>query len=186
MEPSHHVFIDHLLPLMRIAAQDRLLDVGCGDGWACRIMAGLASSGTVVGIDASADRIGEARRHAVDFENILHVAAEAEENPWQDGFFTHAVMIDLIYRVKDPAAALRHTYRVLAPGGRLWMLNQIAHENGTAALLERDDDETTTLPRADEYTEMLAQCGFAEPVWQLLPAGNGGVSSLLITARKPL
>ena len=177
---------------MRIAAQDRLLDVGCGDGWACRIMAGFASSGTVVGLDASTDRIGEARRHSVGFENILHIAAEAEENPWQDGFFTHAVMIDTLYRVKDPAGALRHTHRVLAPGGALWILNQIAHENGTAALIEADEESSSKLLRADEYVEMLRSCGFVEPAWQLLPAPDGaGASSaelfsVLITAIKPV
>ncbi|MSO19078.1 MAG: class I SAM-dependent methyltransferase [Acidobacteria bacterium] len=192
MERSKHLFREYLLPLMRIAAQDRLLDVGCGDGWACRIMAGFASSGTVVGLDASTDRIGEARRHSVGFENILHIAAEAEENPWQDGFFTHAVMIDTLYRVKDPAGALRHTHRVLAPGGALWILNQIAHENGTAALIEADEESSSKLLRADEYVEMLRSCGFVEPAWQLLPAPDGaGASSaelfsVLITAIKPV
>mgnify|MGYP003335604608 CR=1 FL=1 len=122
MSAVREMFESLVLPRMALTPGDRILDVGCGDGWACRALATLASQGMVVGIDASGDAIREARKLSLDFDNILYIQADAEENPWQDNFFSHALLIDSLGELRDMEAALRQLHRVLAPEGRVWIV----------------------------------------------------------------
>ena len=158
-------FLELVMPRMAIAPNDRILDLGCGDGWACRAMAALTSEGMVVGIDASGDAIREARRLSGDFDNILYIQADAEENPWQDNFFSHVVMIDTLSAFRDASAALRHVVRVMSPGGKLWIF-----ESG-----DRDAALTAML---------LEQLGFAHVNAESAPAVSESVSAL-ISAQRP-
>ena len=183
MDPLHP-FLSIVLPRMGIAANHRILDLGCGDGWASRAMATLAGAGMVVGIDSNGERIREARRHSAAFENILYVEADAEENPWQDGFFSHAVLIDSIYHVRDAEATLRHLHRVLSPGGQLWMVNQMARANDAPEPPEADTPPAAIL-RAEQYIEMLVRCGLEATQAETITTAPASPASFLITARKP-
>ena len=126
MSTLQKLFLETVLPRMAIAPNDRILDLGCGDGWACRAMASLTSEGMVVGIDASGDAIREARRLSTGYENILYIQADAEENPWQDNFFSHVVIVDTLGELRDADATLRHAHRVMSSGGKLWVLGTSA------------------------------------------------------------
>jgi len=54
MEHDHVYFTERVLDNMSLASTDRILDLGCGDGWACRLMAArLGGSCRVVGLDVS-------------------------------------------------------------------------------------------------------------------------------------
>lgn len=189
MDVIHHPFIDVVLPLMKVAPDDRILDVGCGDGWACRRLAALAPAGMVVGLDASGDRIREARVQSSRFDNLLYICAAAEENPWQGNFFSHALSVDTIYRAGELAAVLRQVYRVLAPGGRLWVVNQIAIENGTSVLLTEPHEGVSPLLGGDQYVDLLRSLGFQETGWRMIPHSEmrgEAPSVLLLTAQKPI
>ncbi|WP_132607665.1 class I SAM-dependent methyltransferase, partial [Pseudomonas aeruginosa] len=50
---------DAILQVLRQRAPRRLLDIGCGEGWLCRALAGEV--GECVGIDASSELIELAR-----------------------------------------------------------------------------------------------------------------------------
>ena len=132
MSAIREMFTSVVLPRMVVGPGDRILDIGCGDGWACRAVAALATLGMVVGIDSSGDAIREARRLSIDFDNILYVPADAEENPWQDNFFSHALLIDALAELRNTEAALRQLHRVLAPGGQVWIVGFDEAASGAA------------------------------------------------------
>ena len=39
MELDHMWVAERTIPKMRLSPKDRILDLGCGEGWTCRLMA---------------------------------------------------------------------------------------------------------------------------------------------------
>jgi ubiquinone/menaquinone biosynthesis C-methylase UbiE len=167
MKPVREIFLEQVLPRMAIQPTDRILDLGCGDGWASRAMAALTTEGMVVGIDPSGGAIREARKLSANFENILFIQADAEENPWQDNFFSRAVMIDALHSLRDTRAALGHLYRVMSPGSRLWIVDQLTPDT---------DEQMIQLIRESGFTDAQREA--------ILNSNNATVDVNRITALK--
>ena len=79
-----------------------------------RALAGRLTSGLLV-VLGSDDATREGRRKFASFDNIMFVAASAEEIPWQDRFFTQ--VLDPAGDWANSARAAQEIARVLAPGG---------------------------------------------------------------------
>src|SRR5215510_15630969 len=88
MEKGHRPVGEQAIAAMNLRAEDRVLDVGCGSGWATRLMAQQASAGRVVGIDISDEMIDLARKSSIEFPNIVFQVATAESLPFADNEFT--------------------------------------------------------------------------------------------------
>jgi len=56
------------------------------------------------GMDISDEMIRHARRASVDFDNLMFVAGEVTQIPWQPNFFSHAISVESSYYWPDPAA----------------------------------------------------------------------------------
>jgi arsenite methyltransferase len=161
MEQDHLPIALPMLEKMRLAPTDNVLDVGCGAGWLSRRVAKLVPQGRVVGMDVSDEMIRHARRASADFENLLFVAGEAAEIPWEANFFSHVVSVESAYYWPDPAAGIREILRVLEPGGSAWILinyyrdNPHSHQWGTLLAVK------THLLSAAEWCELFREAGFA-------------------------
>jgi len=66
------------------------LDVGCGAA-AFAAAVEIGADGRVVGMDISDEMIRHARRSSVDFDNLMFVAGEVAQIPWQPHFFSHVI-----------------------------------------------------------------------------------------------
>src|SRR5512141_2230837 len=89
MERHHISIAEQTIRRMELKPGERVLDLGCGVGWATRIIARLVSdgpegSGQVVGLDVADEMIGRARAASREFENILYVWGSAQKIPWQE------------------------------------------------------------------------------------------------------
>src|SRR4029434_2933388 len=78
MERGHRPGGEQAIALMRVPAHARVLDVGCGSGWATRLLAQYASNGRVTGIDISDEMIRVARDSSQTLPNVDFEAASAE------------------------------------------------------------------------------------------------------------
>ena len=108
----------YLLP--RLAPGLRLLDVGCGPGTITLDLASSVAPGEVVGIDASADVISEARRSAEAVGGpVRFEVGDVYELAFDDDTFDVVHAHQVLQHLADPVAALRELRRVLRPGGTL-------------------------------------------------------------------
>src|SRR3989442_12347935 len=62
LEKSHWETTRQLIDRMHIGDDDNVVDLGCGFGWATRVLPQKASRGIVLGIDLSARMIVQAHR----------------------------------------------------------------------------------------------------------------------------
>src|SRR3981189_2137217 len=90
MEKGHRPVGEQAIERMRVPADARVLDVGCGSGWATRLLAGYATNGQVTGIDISDEMIRVARESSSAVPNVDFEVAGVDELPFTDNEFTHA------------------------------------------------------------------------------------------------
>ena len=115
---SRRAILDALM-MARVAASgaQTVLDVGCGEGRFCRM---LAKAGlTPTGLDPTAASLDAARRHG----GATFVQAKAEAMPFQDAAFDMVVSYLSLIDIADATTALAEMVRVLRPGGRLLIGN---------------------------------------------------------------
>jgi SAM-dependent methyltransferase len=105
-----------------IAADERLIDVGCGCGaTSLELATEVGDDGSVLGVDISAPMLAVARRRASELglSNVRFLEADAQTRAFApggaDGVFSRfGVMF-----FSDPTAAFTNLHKALRPGGRL-------------------------------------------------------------------
>lgn len=145
-----------MVPLALQGAPRTALDVGCGEGRFCRM---LAPHGVVVtGIDPTPALIAHARERD---PKGTYLEGDAERLPFADGAFDLVVSCLALVDIADAAAAISEMARVMAPGGRLL----IANSNGFNTAGDGDDtlgwalnaDGSRAHFRIDRYLEERSQ-----------------------------
>src|SRR5271166_230002 len=131
---AHHISItEQTLALMNLKPGERVLDLGCGAGWASRLMAKAVANGDrpgqVVGLDVSDEMIRRARAGSVDHDNVMFVVGSAQKIPWEENFFDKVLSIESFYYYADQERALAELFRVMAPRGELFILINLYRDN---------------------------------------------------------
>jgi SAM-dependent methyltransferase len=109
--------------LEKLAAGATVADVGCGHGFATRLIASTWPASTVVGFDFHEPSVATARAKAIEAgspANVsFHVADSRDLAASGEGPFDVVVYFDSLHDLGDPPAALRAAYDALADGGIL-------------------------------------------------------------------
>ena len=134
MERHHLDITERTMRLMDLRPGERVLDLGCGSGWATRLLArfvgeGPEGFGQVVGLDVSDEMIRQARAASKEFDNILYIAGSAQQIPWEENFFDKVLSVESFYYYADQDRALAELFRVMAPHGRLFILINLYKDN---------------------------------------------------------
>jgi arsenite methyltransferase len=134
MEKGHRPVGEQAIERMNLPPTARVLDIGCGSGWATRLIAEKATSGQAVGIDIADEMVQLARDSSVGFANVAFEVASAEALPFSDSEFTHAFSMESLYYYSNITAALKEIHRVMADGGLfvtvidLYLENEPSHQ----------------------------------------------------------
>ena len=107
---------------------EAVLDIGCGAGIDTIVAAMMVGpAGTVVGIDMVPEMLARARENLrmTDLKNVIFEDAYGEKLPFADGGFDVVISNGVFNLIPDKTKALSEVVRVLKPGGRLMMADQI-------------------------------------------------------------
>lgn len=96
----------------------RVLDVGCGGGILAESMARLGAD--VTGLDAEQSVIQVAKQHATQQGILINYQYTAIEN-FQAPPFDVITCMEMLEHVDNPALVIEHCFRLLQPGGYLFL-----------------------------------------------------------------
>jgi ArsR family transcriptional regulator len=100
-------------------------DLGTGTGQLAARVAPFVRR--VVAVDRSPEMLAAAGRRLAGARNVELVEGDLEALPLADGELDLAVLSLVLHFVPEPLTALREVRRVLAPGGRLLLVDMRAH-----------------------------------------------------------
>ncbi len=150
--PSHYawqVFSPYVADAERALVREvflpleaRVLDVGCGEG---ATLAHLGAGEGVVGVDLFEAKIAFAREK---LPQCRFVVASALALPFEDRSFDQLILRDVIHHIDDAPALAAECARVLAPGGRIDVLepcryNPLIFAHGALLPVERGELRST-------------------------------------------
>ena len=175
--------------LQRLPAQALILDVGCGTGRDTRVFHDKGAH--VAGVDISEGLLLVARRENPD---ITFVTADFVRLPFEgrsfDGVWSHASLVHL-ETLEEVKQALREFYRVLRPGGFLYVYVKDQQGKEKTAIVSdslSQHDRFFRYYSADELTELLQEAGFSnqETEFKDDPHGRAEVKWIQAIVQKPV
>ncbi len=163
MEKSHWDITRQLIDSMNIQPHDNVLDLGCGVGWATRVLAQRASRGLVVGIDLSDLMILQAITEYRNPPNALFAVADASRLPCPDDSFASLLSVESIYFYPNLEGTFEEAHRILKPGGKANFLINYYKENPFGHAWGKFIDIPLHLLSTNDYLRLLSAGGFAQP-----------------------
>jgi ubiquinone/menaquinone biosynthesis C-methylase UbiE len=101
-----------------------VLDLGCGTAQILVELCRQSSAPKVVGVDLSANmlELGKKNVAASGFTSRIRLErVDAKELPYGDGRFAVVISNSIVHHIPEPAAVLADAWRVLAPGGLVFV-----------------------------------------------------------------
>ncbi len=193
MEQHHTRIAETIWERMELSATDRILDLGCGEGWACRLMARRAPQGClVVGLDISDEMIRRAREKSHSLLNVSYHCGQAQHIPRRENYFSKIISIEAFYYFERQDQVLRELLRVTQPGGQLYLLLCLFQEDPQPKAWFDDVALPVHNRSISEYEDMLRRAGWNDIVSHIFDfrtekSGKRHAHDrpLLVTARKP-
>jgi ubiquinone/menaquinone biosynthesis C-methylase UbiE len=160
MEDHHSDITEQTLALMDIQTADRILDLGCGTGWASRRMARLAPNGEVAGLDLANEMLRRAEEASSAFKNVRYVWGSAENIPEADNAFNKVLSVESFYYYADQGKALDELRRVMASGAKLFILINLYKDNHYSLRWVTELKVPVQALSEAEYKALLEKHGF--------------------------
>jgi ubiquinone/menaquinone biosynthesis C-methylase UbiE len=163
-----------------------ILDVGCGGGKTITRLSQLTPHGKVYGIDYSVDMVKFSKKInklLIAQNRVEIIEGSVEKISFEDNFFDLVTAIETYYFWSNLLVAFKEIHRVLKPGGRLLLVNELLYGVTSVKIVEETHVKLFALK---EIQSLLQLAGFypvqvftkAESEWNLIIAQK--------TAQKPI
>ncbi len=153
--------LEPLLALARPGPQDRCLDIGTGTGHTAARLAAAAAE--VVALDPEPGMLDSARERYGSLANLRFVQAAADDTGLNAASFDIVTARHTLHHHADVAASLREVTRLLKPGGRFVLVDEVTPDPRVDAWLD-------AVERARDATHVRA---YTLAEWQAFLADAG-------------
>jgi ubiquinone/menaquinone biosynthesis C-methylase UbiE len=160
-----------------------ILDIGTGTGRMLQLLVGGRTDLTrAVGLDSSHSMLAVARANLerAEVRGIELRQGDVYSPPVEPGFDL-IVIHQVLHFLEDPARAIREASRLLAPGGRLLVVDFAPH---SLEFLRSDHAHRRLGFRADMVTSWMKQCGLSPSAPRLIAPPHDASSHLTSDAER--
>lgn len=133
MEDGHGDVVRQVIEKMNVGPGEKVLDLGCGNGWATRSLARANAGVQAVGVDASPKMIARADDLHSFTIRARYERCSFEDLAFQDGVFDRVFSMEALYYAADLDRAISEAFRVLKPGGTADVLVDFYEESAASA-----------------------------------------------------
>jgi ubiquinone/menaquinone biosynthesis C-methylase UbiE len=152
-----------LVSLLNLKENQRLLDLGCGTGWAVCYAARLVNErGEFYGIDISPNMIEKANASSANYKNVQFYQASVDRLPFKNGFFDSIICSNSFHHYFSPDKVLSEACRVLKSKGRIYIMDLTA-DGAIAKMIDRwvkgREREHVKFYSTLEYQTMFREAG---------------------------
>jgi arsenite methyltransferase len=174
MEKRHWHTAKHALARMPVEPGDRVLDLGCGSGYALRALRETQATGLSVGLDGSPEMARSARAYTDD-DLIQYLEGEFHHLPLDADSVDHVWSMEALYYSPSPVRVVEELRRILRPGGTFFCaVNFFEESQHTHRWQEKLDVEMSLLSRSD-YRETFADGGLHVAEQDTIPDEETGI-----------
>lgn len=139
-----------------------ILDVGCGGGKTINRLAQLAPNGKVIGVDYSVEMVKFSKKinkNLIDQKRVEIIAESVEKMSFKDNFFDLTTAFEAYYFWTNLSNAFEEIKRVLKPGGKLLLVNEMLYKVSPAKLVEETHVKLFPL---EEIQNVMRSVGFRD------------------------
>ncbi|MFB6120061.1 MAG: methyltransferase domain-containing protein [Halobacteriaceae archaeon] len=171
---------DEAIEMLDLTAGDRVLDVGCGTGFATDAL--LDRTENVHGLDQSEHQLEQAWAKLGKYDPVSFVRGDAERLPYDDDAFDVVWSSGSIEYWPNPVTALRELRRVTRPGGEVLVVGPDAPKN---TLFRKVADAIMLFYDEAEADRMFREAGYGDVEHRVLQARPGSPRAIVTHATLP-
>jgi len=148
---------DEAIEMLGLEPDDRVLDVGCGTGFATEGL--LEHVDTIYGLDQSAHQLSRAFEKFGKHGRVQYHMGDAERLPFKDDSFDHVWSSGSIEYWPNPVDALEEARRITKPGGKVLI---VGPDYPNSSLFQKVADAIMLFYDEEEADRMFREAGFEE------------------------
>jgi excisionase family DNA binding protein len=154
-----------LINLQLLKKNMTLMDIGAGDGYISRAVAGFVKK--VIAVDISSKMLKELKKKARDtgLKNIETIESDGQDVPIGEESIDVICANMYLHHIDDPEIAVREIKRILKPGGTVYISDFIEHTN--IVLKEKMHDVWPGF-KENEIENWFKRNGFKEIKFEIL------------------
>jgi ubiquinone/menaquinone biosynthesis C-methylase UbiE len=160
MDKEHLPMAQWALDQIRVPANGRVADIGCGGGYNIRRMLEMSVNAKFIGLDISDESVKKAQKINRDEigKRVKIIKGSAEKLPFKDNSIDLITAFETVFFWKRPEKAFAEIYRSLVNDGCFAVINNYGDPN----VDWEKKVPCMTRYTAEQIVEMLKAAGFTE------------------------